>query len=59
MRVIIAICAGLIDLSIISAQAATSAPSGGISGAAGIGAIAFRRCTGIYLAKTWRTRFVC
>ena len=31
-------------------------PLGKISGAAGIGAIAFRRCTGIYLAKTWRIR---
>jgi hypothetical protein len=36
-----------------------SAPAGRTSGAIGIGAIAFRRCTGIYLAKTWRTSCVC
>jgi hypothetical protein len=31
------------------------APSGRIIGAIGIGVTAFRRCTGIYLAKTWQT----
>jgi len=30
-------------------------PNGKIIGATGIGAIAFRRRGGIYLAKTWRT----
>jgi hypothetical protein len=35
------------------------APNGRISGTAGIGAIAFRRRTGIYLAKTWQTRCAC
>jgi hypothetical protein len=35
------------------------APAGKIIGATGIGAIAFLRRGGIYLAKTWRTRCVC
>ena len=52
------------SLSPLSCQRQTDAgtdigaPAGRIIGAIGIGVIASRRCTGIYLAKTWPTKLI-